>query len=292
MVSESVSRSPSHTAGMPSAPLLPDQEPAEGSEFLPPTHPQPWHALIKTLPCPSVQGPPAKQTASGGLPAPPRLSSPGTYAGLLGQPRVQCPFPEILGRAGFEEKQQEAQSPDDLPSAAAPPAAGKWHFLPHVQGRGAFWPGGCWKWGAKVCTVCQALSYTWPGRWGPALAPSTCPHPTPTPGGGRPSWLFLAGPYNIWPQRLHQRRLWPRQFRRLEAGGGGTGLAWRRGWELPCPTGITSTSLQTGAVSPPQGGGWLRGLVGGRVGAGTQGNRPRRVGGGWRLLARPSFELS
>lgn len=70
----------------------------------------------------------------------------------------------------------------------------------------------------------------------------------------------------------------------VEAGGGGTGLAWRRGREWPCPTGIMSTSLQAGAVSPPQGGVLAVGLGGPVPGGGGHIGEPAQQGG-WGFVA-------
>lgn len=72
-----------------------------------------------------------KTTASGDL-CPPGATShhreapptpPGTYSGLLGQPGRQHCFPSALCRAGAQ-KQQEIQSPKDLPAAVTHPEAG------------------------------------------------------------------------------------------------------------------------------------------------------------------------
>lgn len=127
------------------------------------------------------------------LPAPP---SPGTYMGPLRQPRVQCPFPDIPGRTGFKEQQQAAQSPADLPPAAAHPAAGQRHFLPDGQRRRALWPGQgggavLEVWSRSVHGLPDGLSSTRPGPGDHVSAPSPGPPtPTRTPDGGRPPGYF------------------------------------------------------------------------------------------------------
>lgn len=149
------------------------------------------------------------------LPAPP---SPGTYTGPLRQPRVQCPFPDIPGRTGFKEQQQAAQSPADLPPAAAHPAAGQRHFLPDGQRRGALWPGRggrSWKCGAEVCTVCRTVSAPLgrvPGIMCPR--PAQAPPPRPALPMGAAHRVIFSLPYCIWPgDSKPDRRLQPRQLR-------------------------------------------------------------------------------
>lgn len=118
--------------------LLPGKEPFEGmsSICLPPDFDT--FRERKTPALPALEGVLVECTYSvWGSPISSQPPHPGTYVGFLSQPRVQCPFPDILGRTKFEEKQQEAQSPEDLPSSAAHPAAGRRHFFPDVQRREA-----------------------------------------------------------------------------------------------------------------------------------------------------------
>lgn len=67
--------------------------------------------------------------------------------------------------------------------------------------------------------------------------PAHAPTPTPTPDGGPPARLFLAGPYNIWPQRLYHRRLQPRQFRWWRQEEGAPGLLGDVAGSGPVPLG-------------------------------------------------------
>lgn len=175
----------------------------------------------KTDPCP---GPPAMAGWGWGVkqwgdhpftrfpPAPPPPSR-GTYAGSLRQPHVQCPFRDILGRSGFQEQQQEAERPADLPPAAAHPAAGQRHFLPDGQRRGApSPPGRSWKWGAEVCTACRTASAPLrvPGIMCLHPAPAPSPPPPPTVAARPPARpahrVIFSRPYYIWPQRLLRRQ--------------------------------------------------------------------------------------
>ena len=188
-----------------------------------------WIKKAGRLPCPAHVWVGRLYTVRcGDHPSPPSAPPPslGTYTGPLRQPRVQRPFPDILGRTGFEKQQQEAQSPADPPPAAAQPAAGQRHFLPDGQRRGALWPG---RGGGPGSVEQKCARSAGRSQLHSAGSRGSCVRAQPRPPltdphsrWGPPTGLFLACPIASGPETPSQTSAAQAAQKAAAAGGGVT----------------------------------------------------------------------